>query len=424
MESINSFFETNCLSVNKEKLAENEYNLTGDRYRTTERKGHQKWPMVKMGEVCEISSGNSAPQDDTLFKNGKYPFFRTSDVGKVHLSDNLINSNDYLNEEGIKGLKIFPKGTILFPKSGASTFLNHRVIIGVDGYVSSHLATIIPDQNKALSKYIYRLLMNIDAKNLTADQNYPSLKLSEISNIKIPLPPLEVQREIVAEIEGYQKIIDGARQVVNSWKPKIDIDPDWPMVKLGATSINIIDGDRGENYPKKEDFTPQGHCLFLNTSNVRKGYFNFDELQFVNREKDVKLRKGKLSRNDIVLTSRGTIGNIALYDKSVQFENIRINSGMLILRVDIEIFDARFLIQLFLSDVIFSQINRIISGSAQPQLPVRTLNELQIPLPPLKVQQEIVAKIEAERKMVDGCRELIKNYELKIKNVIDKVWEE
>jgi type I restriction enzyme M protein len=51
--------------------------------------------------------------------------------------------------------------------------------------------------------------------------------------LQIPLPPISIQEEIVAEIEGYQKIIDGAKAVVAHYKPKIDINPDWEMVELG-----------------------------------------------------------------------------------------------------------------------------------------------------------------------------------------------
>ena len=133
-----------ALYVEKTKIAEDgEYNLSSNRYRETVDCSNVKWPMVELGEVCVVSSGNTAPQDERLFTGGKHPFYRTSDVGAVHLSDNLKDVRDWLNDEGIlKGLKLFKKGTILFPKSGASTFLNHRVIMGLDGYVSSHLATI------------------------------------------------------------------------------------------------------------------------------------------------------------------------------------------------------------------------------------------------------------------------------------------
>ncbi len=188
--------------IKKEKIVGNgEYNLSLEHYFAKTDFSNVKWSIVALKEVAEIGSGNSAPQNKALFENGKYPFVRTYDVGALHISDNLTNSRDKLNEQGIKRLKLFPKNTILFPKSGASTFLNHRVMLGINSYVSSHLATIIPNENKILPKFLFGLLKKIDAKKLTNDQSYPSLKISEIEKIKIPLPPMKIQKEIISKIE-------------------------------------------------------------------------------------------------------------------------------------------------------------------------------------------------------------------------------
>ena len=159
------------------------------------------WPMVRLRDVSTVGSGNSAPQNKKLFNNGQWPFCRTSDVGKVHISDDFKEIHDFLNREGIKGLKLFKKNTILIPKSGASTFLNHRVLLGIDSYVSSHLATVYANQKIIIPKLLFNLLCLIDTRTLTSEQNYPSLKLSQIKGIKIPLPPLSVQKEIVALME-------------------------------------------------------------------------------------------------------------------------------------------------------------------------------------------------------------------------------
>lgn len=210
------FSEIKIADVQKNDLV-----LVGSRYKQTINYKNMLWKTIKLSDVARIGAGNSAPQDQKLFKDGEYPFFRVSDVAKYHITDNLIEASDKLNEQGIKGLKKFPKGTILFPKSGASTFLNHRAILGVDGYVASHLATIEPIKDKILAKYLFYLLLGIDAKNLTIDQNYPSLKLSEICRLEIPYPPIEKQKEIIAEFDSLQKIIDGARKTVQSCENKV-----------------------------------------------------------------------------------------------------------------------------------------------------------------------------------------------------------
>jgi type I restriction enzyme S subunit len=158
------------------------------------------WKLKKLGEVAVVSSGNSAPQKKELFENGIFPFIRTSDVGQI--KKGFINScADYLNKDGIKGMKLHKKGTILFPKSGASTFLNHRVMMQIDGYVSSHLATIKSDDLIIDDKFLLYFLMTIDARNLIQDVPYPSLKISDISSISILLPNLSEQQHIVTILD-------------------------------------------------------------------------------------------------------------------------------------------------------------------------------------------------------------------------------
>lgn len=239
---------------------------------------------------------------------------------------------------------------------------------------------------------------------------------------QIPLPPLEVQREIVAEIEGYQKVINGARAVLDHYLPCIHIQPDWPILTFEDAPFQIIDGDRGANYPSKEDFSSSGHCLFLSTKNVRSDGFKFDELEFISEEKDNSLRKGKLERGDVLLTTRGTIGNTAIYDGSVAFDHIRINSGMLIFRPNAALLSSGFLFHFLQSENFRAQREAIVSGAAQPQLPIRSLNQAKIPLPPLDTQQAIVAEIEAEQALVAANRELIIRFEKKIQTALARIW--
>ena len=220
-----------ALVVSKDKIAESEdYNLSAERYRDNDRRD-SLFPYVSLNSVARIAAGNAAPQGAEYFEDGEFPFIRTSDVGMVHRSDDFCSAADKVNQQAIseKRLRLFPPGTILFPKSGASTFLNHRVLISKSAYVSSHLACITCDESKALSKYVYHLLCQIDARQITPDQNYPSLRLKEIGNIQIPLPPLEIQREIIAEIQCYQKVIDGAYKEIQRMESSIGsaIDKVW-----------------------------------------------------------------------------------------------------------------------------------------------------------------------------------------------------
>ena len=163
----------------------------------------------------------------------------------------------------------------------------------------------------------------------------------------------------------------------------------WHKKSLKDAPIEIIDGDRGLNYPKKSEFADKGYCLFLNTSNVTDNGFNFSSVNFISKEKDNLLRKGKLKRGDIVLTTRGTVGNIALFDEKIKYNNIRINSGMVILRLNQNQMNPYYLLSFLKSDLFKKQTISHGSGSAQPQLPINSLNNIVFPWNTLEVQNSI-----------------------------------
>ncbi|WP_090717613.1 restriction endonuclease subunit S [Bathymodiolus azoricus thioautotrophic gill symbiont] len=171
----------------------------------------------------------------------------------------------------------------------------------------------------------------------------------------------------------------------------------WREVNLANAPVEILDGDRGKNYPKKNEFSDNGYCLFLNTKNVTSSGFNFSELNFITEEKDCLLRKGKLERNDIVLTTRGTVGNVAFYNEGVDFENIRVNSGMVIIRP--AGLHPVFNYQLF--KFLTLDLSEFISGSAQPQLPIRDLKQVIFKLPPLPEQKAIADVLSALDDKID-----------------------
>ncbi|MEO0005467.1 MAG: restriction endonuclease subunit S [candidate division WOR-3 bacterium] len=161
------------------------------------------WRWVRLGEVCEVFSGTSAPQDKRYFTDGKYPFVRVQDLGRYGRTDNLIEIKDYINDIAIKELNLVKaeKGIILFPKSGAAIATNNRAILGIDAYIVSHLAAVRANYGIVDLYFVYYWLCNINMGDYMENIGYPSLKLSKIKQIPIPLPPLSVQRRIVAELK-------------------------------------------------------------------------------------------------------------------------------------------------------------------------------------------------------------------------------
>ena len=412
-ESLDGFKPTLGLIVAKEKIAaSSDYNLSGERYRENCQRASQ-YPHVRLSEVAEVAAGNAAPQGDEYFQGGTFPFVRTSDVGKIHLSDNFAGSADLVNEKAIGELRLrlLPEGTILFPKSGASTFLNHRVVLSEPAYVSSHLACIIANREHALPKYLYALLTRIDARSITPDQAYPSLRLTEIGNIEIPLPPIEVQREIVAEIEGYQKVIDGARAVLDNYRPHIPINPDWPILPLDDLAEKITDGTH-----KTPQYTESG-VPFLRVTDITE---SSSSKKFISRsEHNELIKRCRPEKGDVLYSKNGTIGIAKVIDWDWEFS---IFVSLALIKPKRDKIDPDYLACFLNSDEAFRQATARSKSGTVTNLHLVDIRTIEIPVPSLEAQQGIVAEIEVEQALVAANRDLIARFEKKIEAAINRVW--
>lgn len=150
----------------------------------------------------------------------------------------------------------------------------------------------------------------------------------------------------------------------------------WSYVRFGK-AIDIIDGDRGVNYPKQEEFYPEGDCLFLNAGNVTTKGFDFSSCAYITKEKDAILRKGKVQHGDVLLTTRGTVGNVAFYNETMTFSEMRINSGMVILR-NLGVVSPEYIYTSLRHEYLQKLMTMYASGSAQPQLPIKDMKRMKI----------------------------------------------
>lgn len=191
--------------------------------------------------------------------------------------------------------------------------------------------------------------------------------------------------------------------------------------EIEKLNIAVIDGDRGKNYPHQDELLDMGECVFLSANNVTQMGFKFDSVMFITKEKDNILRKGKLQRNDIVITTRGTIGNVAFYDDSVYFKDMRINSGMLIVRC-FEGVDSEYLYNVFRSIQFQKQIKQIQTGTAQPQLPKSHFLKMKVILPPIHIQKKITSIIGSIDKKIKYNKKINDNLEQQIITIFDKLF--
>ena len=356
-----------------------------------------------LGEVADVKSGNAAPQDKKLFSNGEFPFIRTSDVGIIK-EGSIYSSRDYLNVQGVRNLKKFSRGSILFPKSGASTLLNHRVIMEIDSYVSSHLAVIKGNKEKVLDKYLFYLLKKVDSKDLVANPSYPSLNLDEIEKIELPIPDLITQKEIVDELDSYQKIVDGCKQVLENYKPLFEINSDWQQVQLKDIA-KVINGRAYE----QSELLLKGKYKVLRVGNFftnNKWYFS-----------DLELDEDKYCNdNDLLYAWSASFGaKIWSGNKTIYHYHIWK------IVPDENKIDKKFLYYFlnFITEELKKSDGR---GMTMMHLTKYNFEKQMINLPNLKEQKIIVKNLDELERTVNFNFELSNLFSEKIHQKLDKIW--
>ena len=226
----------------------------------------------------------------------------------------------------------------------------------------------VKDENELLPEYLMLWFSRPEFDRYARFKSHGSVReimdWDEMCKVELPVPSIDKQRSIVKAYQTITERIELKRRINDNLAnteqavlvEAIRKNQTAPTV-LGDL-VDFIDGDRGKNYPTFDEFAPTGYCLFLNASNVTSTGFNFDTCMFVTEEKDKSMNKGHLSLYDIVLTSRGTLGNVALYDRHIRYENMRINSGMLIIRPKTNQFSPYFIYALLKSSYMKAAIER------------------------------------------------------------------
>jgi type I restriction enzyme M protein len=405
------------LIVPKDKIAANgEYNLSGERYREGGVRA-SSYPLVAIQEVAEVASGFGFPVDQQGKTDQQIPFLKVSDMNLPGNEIYITSWNNTVSRESLRklGAKSFPKGTVIFPKIGAAIATNKKRILSRESAYDNNVMGIVPGE-RIVSEFLYAVLQSFDLSDWASDSQPPSMRKSVVEAQTFPLPPLEVQKEIVAEIEGYQKVIDGARAVLDHYRPHIPIYPDWPMVAIG--DLCVI--ERGASPRPIHDFitdAPDG-VNWIKIGDAEVGG------KYITRTKERVTPAGaaksrRVQPGDFVLSNSMSFGR-----PYIMATDGCIHDGWLLLRDQSDRLDKDFLYNVLGSTLVFTQFKQAATGGVVNNLNSEIVRRVKIPLPPLVAQQAIVAEIAIEQTLVAANRELITRFEKKIQATLARIWGE
>jgi restriction endonuclease S subunit len=364
--------------------------------------------MVKLGEVViDMKDGGTPSRSKPEYFGGNVNWAVVKDI-----VPEIYATKEKLTDAGLKNssAKVWPVDSVVI-SLGAT--IGNVGVAKVPVATKQGLSGIVVDKDKILPKYLYYVLVSqrefiqSQATGASIKEVRPS-KLQEI--LSIPLPPLEIQQQIVAELDGYSAIIAGAKQVTENWKPKIDIDPTWEKKSLDE----LCELSSGGTPPVRTPEYWNGEIPWYSSGELNEQFTTDSKKQI--SQKGIDNSNAKVfPKGSLLIGMYDTAAlKMSLLDRAASF-----NQAIAGVKPSKHI-SMEFL-KLFLEhnrEYYMSQRN----GVRQRNLSLGFFKELIISFPSLTIQKQIVEKIEAERTLVESTKKLIAIYEQKIKATIAKLW--
>ncbi len=383
------------------------------------------WKWVKLGEACEIVSGNTPKGLELISNEGEIQFYKVSDMNLVGNEIRMVKSNLKLTIEEIRKLKIkiYPKGTVIFPKRGGAILTNKKRILSQDSSFDLNVMGILPKEILS-NNYLFYWIQKLDLSKIYDGSNVPQINNKNVAPLEFPIPPLPTQLLIVAKIEELFSELDKsieylrlAQQQLKTYRQSVlkwafegrltnenvmegELPVGWKKLKLKDVSKNISDGDH-QAPPKSNSGIP-----FITISNVKKynNKIDFSDTFFVNEEYYSKLKINRKPMNgDVLYTVTGSFGIPILidFDKKFCFQR---HIGLL---RPLEITNQKWLYYLLQSSVVFNQAKSTATGTAQKTVALNSLRNFEIPYCTFKEQLDLVQEIECRLSVADKMEENI-----------------
>ena len=388
--------------IAKEKIAENgDYNLTGERYRAVVELANQKWPMVELGEVCDIEKGTSITKAKVT--DGKIPVIAGGQQPAYY--------HNQSNREG---------KTITVSASGAyAGFVNY---FDYPIFVSDCTTIKTKDEKSLLTDFVFSLLKSRQAE-IYKFQNgaaQPHVYGKDLAKIKIPLPPIEIQKEIVEQIEVKQSAIDHAKAIIQNLERERRYFGQ-SLRKLEGVEIVKLSGVCEINRKTAEPTKLFGKDAFayIDISSVENGTGNLNYENLILPSKAPSRARRIIQNGDVLLSTVRPNLKAFAYLENLPSKALA-STGFAVLTAKEHVL-AKYVFHLLFADDLQNQMAGRMGKGSYPSINQDDVEQLSIPLPSLEIQKKLVAEAEKEQQIINASKQLIEIYEQKIVDVLSEI---
>lgn len=367
------------------------------------------WRLVQVSDIATVSSGQGAPQGDEWY-TGNNIFVKAGDLNNLTDQKYVGDNSNRISNKAIDhyNLKLYPLNAVVFPKSGMSVKTDNIALLKYDSYVVNHLAILeITKKDVCIPEYLYYFLKRVKISNISLNDAYPSIRLTDIQRFKLILPPFSIQEKLVkilGEAEKMKKWRAEADELANEFLKSVFLemfgDPfknpnNWQKLKFKE----IIKGTPQNGLYKHSSFYSDTEGMpILRIDSFYDGKIeNMEKLKRVKCTDEEKERFG-LQKDDIVINR---VNSLEYLGKCALVENILeptvYESNMMRIRID-ETINPVYLVKLLCTNFIYNQIvNRAKKAVNQASINQKDVNSFDILVPPIELQNqfaEIVKQVE------------------------------
>ena len=378
--------------------------------------------MNRLGEIAEVCVGQAAPQEPGSFGTSGFPFIRAGSLERLCAGAPLRGLEQISSDVAKKyRLRLFPANTILFAKSGMSATLGRIYKMAGPAYVVSHLAAIIPKYDID-SGYLVHFFVKNPPSSLIANEAYPSIRLSEIEDLNIPLPSIEEQRRIAAILDKAesisikrQKTIQLAGDLVKS--QFIEMFGTWDELDKWPCKIidDIADVTVGVVIKPAQYYTelPDGIRAFRSL-NVGEMYVRDGDWVYFTSEGNKVNKKSELKEGDVLVVRSGYPGTSCVVTSDYAGSNA---IDIIIARPDTTVINSIYLCAFTNFSHGKNQIKKKIGGAAQQHLNIGAYRDVTIALPPLSLQNQFAAFVKQADKSKFSMKKSLDDIEMMYKSL-------
>lgn len=363
----------------------------------------------KIKELCKIIGGDPAPKGNDVYSDKGTPFLKMKDLGKYHLTNNLIEIENKVSDEIAKknNLKIVNKGCILLPRSG-SVALNHRAILGVDSYMVSHICALeVIDKKILFNQFLYYYLRRISMEKITKrTTGLDAITFKDLGNIKITLPSIDDQIRIATVLSHAEALIAKRKESIRLLDELIKstfLEMFGSVNNFKHVEINDIaekeryalsSGPFGSNLTSKH-YTNKG-VIVLRGTNITSCRLNLDDVKYISEEKALELKRSEVKPDDIVIVAVGASGQALKIPRCLEKAIMSQNFNKI--TPDKTKVNPTFLEFIINNNFVQNQFKKQITNTVRTFLSLTKIKKVKIPFPPLPLQNkfsQIVEKVES-----------------------------